>query len=247
MSPGDRDAAHSGRPSAVREGRARAVLVVEDDEDLRLVLGDNLEAEGYEVTLVRSAKEAREALGQTGFELVVLDLMLPDGDGYSICRELRKARRNERVLMLTARSLEDDVVNGFAAGADDYVLKPYRLRELLARVAALLRRPSNDAARRLAFAGYVLDLDARAVSDAQGRPVVLTRTEFDLLATLLEHSGVARSRDQLIDAAWGPDVMVDPRTVDNFVAALKKKLGWTADSAWRLVALRGVGYRFEVD
>ena len=247
MKPLDRDAAHASRASAARDGRARAILVVEDDEDLRLVLGDNLEAEGYEVTLARSAREAREALERTGFELVVLDLMLPDGDGYTICRELRKARRSERVLMLTARSLEDDVVNGFAVGADDYVLKPYRLRELLARVAALLRRPGDDAARRLGFAGFVLDLEARGLSDAQGRRVALTRTEFDLLVTLLEHSGVARSRDQLIDAAWGPDVMVDPRTVDNFVGALKKKLGWNAESAWRLVAVRGVGYRFEVD
>ncbi len=247
MSLGERDIGHSGRPSASRDGRVRAILVVEDDEDLRLVLGDNLEAEGYEVTLARSAKEAREALERGGFELVVLDLMLPDGDGYSICRELRKARRTERVLMLTARSLEDDVVNGFAAGADDYVLKPYRLRELLARVAALLRRPTDEGVRRLGFAGFILDLEARAVNDPQGRQVALTRTEFDLLVTLLEHSGVARSRDQLIDVAWGRDVMVDPRTVDNFVAALKKKLGWTAESTWRLVAVRGVGYRFEVD
>ncbi|MCC6624118.1 MAG: response regulator transcription factor [Deltaproteobacteria bacterium] len=226
------------------------VLVVEDDPNLRLVLVDNLEAEGHAVTSAKTLAEARRALELATYDLIVLDLMLPDGDGQVIAREARRAARPERILMLTARTLEDDVVRGFDAGADDYVVKPYRLRELLARVRALVgRRPIVDAPprRTATFAGFVLDLDARTLADPAGRPIALTKTELDLLATFVEHAGVVRTRDQLLDAAWGRDVMVDERTVDNFVLSLKRKLGWRADAGWRVVAVRGVGYRFEVD
>jgi len=223
------------------------VLAVEDDESLRVVLVDNLESEGYAVTAARSIAEARRALELASYDLVVLDLMLPDGDGYALARDLKKHKRPERILMLTARTLEDDVVRGFEAGADDYVVKPYRRRELLARVAALTRRKHATEKNALTFAGFTLDLDARTLRDAGGRDIVLTRTELDLLATFIAHKGVVRTRDQLLDAAWGQGVIVDERTVDNFVLALKKKLGWTREASWRFVAVRGVGYRFEVD
>jgi DNA-binding response OmpR family regulator len=227
------------------------VLVVEDDENLRLVLVDNLETEGYAVTATRTLAETRRALDAARYALVVLDLMLPDGDGTAIARELRAASRPERILMLTARTLEDDVVKGFDLGADDYVLKPYRLRELLARIRSLVRRgaPAIDAEthRVERFADFALDLDARTLTGSDERPIALTRTEFDLLATFIAHRGVVRTRDQLLDAAWGQDVMVDERTVDNFVASLKKKLAWTSDAPWRFVAVRGVGYRFDDD
>lgn len=242
-----------------------SILIVEDDEDLRFVLSDNLDAQGYRVTEASSLRAAKRELERATFALVILDLMLPDGDGYTLCRELRSKKREERVLMLTARSLEDDVVQGFEAGADDYVLKPYRLRELLARVKALIARRDHTAERRLRFAGFELDMEARTLATIEGgnptggsrtpaagsasseRIVALTRTEFDLLAALLKHRGVALARDQLIDAAWGPDVVVDPRTVDNFVASLRKKLDWTPEEPWRLVTVRGIGYRLEVD
>lgn len=227
------------------------VLVVEDDENLRLVLVDNLETEGYAVTAAETLAQTRRALEAARYDLIVLDLMLPDGDGTAIARELRAERRPERILMLTARTLEDDVVRGFDCGADDYVLKPYRLRELLARVRSLVRRAAPaidaDARRVLRFSGFALDLDARTLSDPSGETIALTRTEFDLLATFITHRGVVRTRDQLLDAAWGESVMVDERTVDNFVASLKKKLGWSRSAPWRFVAVRGVGYRFESD
>ncbi len=231
------------------------VLVVEDDENLRLVLVDNLVAEHYAVTAAKTAREARRAIELASYDLVVLDLMLPDGDGYTLAKELRAQGRSERILMLTARTLEDDVVRGFDTGADDYVVKPYRLRELLARIRALVRRaPPATTHRHERFADFVLDLDARTLSrdaspdDSPGpRPIALTRTELDLLATFVQHRGLVRTRDQLLDAAWGHDVMVDERTVDNFVAALKKKLAWSPTATWRIVAVRGVGYRFECD
>lgn len=223
-----------------------AILLVEDDETLRVALADNLEHEGYEVVTATRAREATERAASRPFELVILDLMLPDGDGYGVCRELRRRGDPARVLMLTARSLEDDFVKGFEAGADDYVAKPYRLRELLARVKALLRR-AGAAPETLAFAGFMLDSNARALADRAGRPIELTRTEFDLLALFVRNRNRALSRDAILDAVWGADVVVDTRTVDNFVLSLRRKLAWSEAATFRFKALRGVGYRMEID
>jgi DNA-binding response OmpR family regulator len=234
------------------------ILVVEDDEDLRVVLADNLEDEGYAVLAVATVAEAEAALGLTGgtaltvdtdqaVDLVLLDVMLPDGDGYNLCRRYRKAGGDAPVLMLTARRLEDDLVTGLEAGADDYLAKPYRLRELLARVKALLRRRGAATADiEPGFGAFHFDHKARLLVGVEG-PVALTRTEYDLMAWLAAHAGSAHSRDTLLDAVWGADVVVDPRTVDNFVMNLKRKLAWTAEANWRIAAVRGVGYRFEVD
>lgn len=224
------------------------ILVVEDDANLRLALQDNLEDEGHAVEAVGTVEAARAAWAAGGFDLVVLDLMLPDGDGYSLCRARREAGDATLVLMLTARTLEDDLVRGFESGADDYLAKPYRLRELLARVDALLRRAgARRAPAGLRLGGVAIDREARTVHDAAGAEVALTRTEFDLLVFLVEQAGVALSRDAILDAVWGEDVVVDPRTVDNFVSNLKKKLGWSPDAGWALHAVRGVGYRLELD
>ncbi len=222
--------------------RAR-ILLVEDEENLRIALQDNLEEVGYDVVSATSIGAARGLTNS--IDLVILDLMLPDGDGYTFCRWLRATGHPARVLMLTARTLEEDIVRGFEAGADDYVAKPYRLRELLARVAALVRRgvaPSES----VSFAGFTLDTTARAVRGNSGI-LELTRTEFDLLACFLRNRDRALTRDQILDAVWGADVVVDTRTVDNFVASLKKKLGWTETSSFRFRAIRGVGYRMEID
>ncbi|MCB9545410.1 MAG: response regulator transcription factor [Myxococcales bacterium] len=221
------------------------MLVVEDDENLRLALVDNLEDEGHQVREAATVAEAEAALAGGAVDLIILDIMLPDGDGYSLCRRYRAGGGAAMVLMLTARSLEEDVVRGFDVGADDYLAKPYRLRELLARVAALLRRAGGRPAG--GFGGVRLDRTARVVHDAEGREVVLTRTEFDLLLHFDDHRGQALTRNAILDAVWGEDVVVDERTVDNFVSNLKKKLGWTPDARWRIGTVRGVGYRFEVD
>jgi two-component system, OmpR family, response regulator len=215
-----------------------AVLLVEDDENLRVTLADNLEEQGYLVTPVGTFKGAQEALKKNKVDLVVLDLMLPDGDGYQLCRQIRSERLPVRVLMLTARSLEEDLVRGFDAGADDYLAKPYRLRELLARIAALLRR--GEVKRSLhRFGGYTLDEAARTVEGPKG-PVPLTRKEFDVLLMLLERKGEVLSRDDILDRVWGADVVVDVHTVDNFVSSLKKKL---KGDGFELKTVRGVGFR----
>jgi DNA-binding response OmpR family regulator len=217
------------------------VLVVEDDSSLRLALTDNLEDEGYAVIAAATLAAARTALGKQSFDVVVLDLMLPDGDGYSLCRELRKAGNAARVLMLTARTLEDDLVKGFEAGADDYLAKPYRLRELLARVAALSRRAAvAPAATTHSLGKYTVDETRRTVSGPSG-DVELTRKEFDLLVCLLRAGDAVVKRDDILDAVWG-DVVVDTHTVDNFVSSLKKKLK-AESSGFELKTVRGVGFR----
>lgn len=223
-----------------------AILIVEDDENLRLALADNLEGEGFRVEVAETGVSARAALERESFDLIVLDIMLPDTDGYTLCRGLRENGNTVPVLMLTARTLEEDLVRGFEAGADDYVAKPYRLAELLARVRALLRRGAPKTST-LGFADFSLDLDGRKLTRGTGELVELTRKEFDLLAYLLENRDRALPRQQILDAIWGEDVIVDARTIDNFVSSLKKKLGWSADAGYRIETVRGVGYRFEVD
>lgn len=248
--PGPEAPRPPGPEAAAKDPQRPLVLVVEDDENLRITLADNLEDEGYRVRAVDRGRAALEAVEHEHPDLVVLDIMLPDVDGYAVCRSLRQRGLVSKVLMLTARTLEDDVVQGFDAGADDYLAKPYRLRELLARVRALLRR---GAARPAAagggsvLPGFAIDREARTVTGAGGRAIDLTRTEFDLLVFLVDNRGKALSRDVILERVWGDDVVVDPRTVDNFVSSLKRKLGWVQGCGYAIRAVRGVGYRLELD
>lgn len=228
------------------------ILVVEDDENLRLPLVDNLEDEGFAVEQASTGEAAVELVRRQTFDVIVLDIMLPGMSGYEVCKMLRNEGSTAGVLMLTARSLEDDVVTGFDAGADDYLTKPYRLRELLARVRALLRRRGPSSGELPKPAETIIDLDgiqidssARTVVDPAGNPVELTRTEFDLLVFMVSHRGEALAREVILDKVWG-NVRVDPRTVDNFVSNLKKKLGWTKDRKFAFKAVRGVGYRLVI-
>jgi DNA-binding response OmpR family regulator len=216
-----------------------SVLLVEDDKNLREALAETLTDEGYAVVTAKTLAEARAQLTRSSPDVLVLDLMLPDGDGSTLCRELKQGGAATRVLMLTARSLEDDVVKGFGDGADDYVAKPYRLKELLARIAALARRASTPRAPGVHRLGaFTVDEASRVVRGPDGE-VALTRKEFDLLVCLLTADGAVVSRDALLDQVWG-DVVVDVHTVDNFVSSLKKKL---KGDGFELKTVRGVGFR----
>lgn len=225
---------------------AASVLIVEDDANLRLTLQDNLQEQGYDVRVAASVAEGWSALEAKPADVVVLDLMLPDGDGYAFCKRLREKRLPSRVLMLTARSLEEDLVRGFDAGADDYLAKPYRLRELYARIAALVRRGPAEApaaAAKHSFGPFSVDIDARTVCGPSG-VIELTRKEFDLLVMLVTSGGRVLSRDEILDRVWG-DVVVDLHTVDNFVSSLKKKLSVKKGSpGFELKTVRGVGFRW---
>ncbi len=226
------------------------ILIIEDDENLRVALADNLQAAGYEVLVAASGMDARIEMQRGPVDLVVLDLMLPDTDGYSLCRELRDAQTDARILMLTARSLDEDVVRGFDAGADDYVTKPYRLALLLARVRALLRRGAPGSPKkpdtRFRLGEFVLDSESRIVTRTGGGVVDLTRKEFELLRYFLLNAGRALGRQQILDDVWGADLVVDERTIDNFVSSTKKKLGYKPGCGFRIVTVRGIGYRFEL-
>ena len=230
-----------------------AVLVIEDEANLRTALRDNLVDEGYAVRLAADGTEARRELAAAPVDLVILDLMLPDANGYDLAREIRAAKNPAMILMLTARTLEEDIVRGFDAGADDYVPKPYRLAELLARVKALVRRGQSlkgtaaPAAAGSTFVGFRLDRTARTLAGADGVLIELTKTEFDLLGYLLDNRDRALSRTEILDSVWGADVVVDGRTIDNFVSNLKKKLHWSPSSGFHIRTLRGIGYRFELD
>ncbi|MBL4686896.1 MAG: response regulator transcription factor [Nannocystaceae bacterium] len=225
------------------------ILVVEDDDNLRLPLTDVLEEEGFVVDAAATGEEGLTLAAKRPPDVVILDIMLPGIDGYAVCKQLRATGCSAGILMLTARTLEDDVVRGFDAGADDYLAKPYRLRELLARVGSLLRRHAGTTASdpTLKLGRWTVNREARTVSDASGHEVEMTRTEFDLLVFLADRPGKALPRTHILERVWGQDIAVDPRTVDNFVSSLKRKLAWTKGCGFSIRAVRGVGYRFERD
>lgn len=225
------------------------VLIVEDDEALITLLSYNLEAEGYSVHVARTGEEARIALDEDPFDLMILDWMLPHGaSGIEICRQVRAKPETKGlpVIMLTARGEESDRIRGLTTGADDYVVKPFSVAELSARVEALLRRSAPERiANEIQVGGVRLDRNAHRVT-RNGREVRLGPTEYRLLEVFLESAGRVLSRPQLLDAVWGRDGEIDERTVDVHVGRLRKALirGNEADP---IRTVRGAGYVLEKD
>jgi DNA-binding response OmpR family regulator len=223
------------------------ILVAEDERDLNNLVRRHLEDEGHRVLQAFDGPSALLAVQQQRPDLVVLDWLLPRLDGLEVCRRVRR-HSIVPILMLTARSEEVDRVLGLEVGADDYLTKPFSLRELLARVRALLRRIELDreasadvgATSALAAGPLRVDLAAHVVS-VDGRAVDLTPKEFDLLALLVRHPGRAFARDYLLDKVWGYDAGGSDRTVDTHVLRLRKKLGPVGD---RIETVWGLGYRF---
>ena len=228
-----------GRPS-------RRVLIVEDEADIALSLKHNLERDGpYEVTTVGDGADALRAVASAPPDLVLLDLNLPGMDGIEVCRRLRRDPRTAAipVIMLTARATERDKVAGLDFGADDYVTKPFSIREILARVRAVMRRVERPEAENevLEDGGIRLDLSARRCL-VRGVDVVMTRKEFDLLADLIRNRGRVLTRERLLERVWGYQYPGETRTVDVHVRRLRKKLG--AEEGDRIETLVGVGYRW---
>jgi two-component system, OmpR family, phosphate regulon response regulator PhoB len=222
------------------------VLIVEDEEPLTLLLRYNLEAEGYEVDSVGRGDEADIRLREQIPDLVVLDWMLPGLSGIELCRRIRARRETERlpVIMLTARGEEGDRVRGLATGADDYIVKPFSVPELLARVRALLRRAKPAHIANLLVAGDIeLDRETHRVR-RDGRELHLGPTEFKLLEFLMQSPGRVFSREQLLDGVWGHDVYIDERTVDVHVGRLRKAINW-ARKPDPIRTVRGSGYSFD--
>jgi two-component system, OmpR family, phosphate regulon response regulator PhoB len=222
------------------------VLVVEDEESLALMLRYNLEAEGYVVEVVHRGDEAEVAIAEGPPNLIVLDWMLPGLSGLELCRRLRTGKdyRNIPIVLLTARSEESDRIRGLTTGADDYVLKPFSLPELMARVRAILRRTNPERMASVLSAGDIeLNRDSHRVT-RNGRQVHLGPTEFKLLEFLMQSPGRVFSRAQLLDGVWGQNVYVDERTVDVHVGRLRKALlrGKECDP---IRTVRGAGYAME--
>ncbi|RIA47526.1 phosphate regulon transcriptional regulator PhoB [Dichotomicrobium thermohalophilum] len=221
------------------------VLVVEDEEPLAMLLRYNLEAEGFNVTVVSRGEDAEVSVEEDTPDLIVLDWMLPGLSGLELCRRLRTGRegRNIPIIMLTARGEETDRIRGLTTGADDYVVKPFSLPELLARVRAILRRTSPSRLQdTLEVGDIVMDRDAHRVFRG-GRELRIGPTEYRLLEFMMESPGRVFTRTQLLDGVWGRDVFVDERTVDVHIGRLRKALNRGRDQD-PIRTVRGAGYAF---
>jgi DNA-binding response OmpR family regulator len=220
------------------------VLVVDDERKIRELVGSYLERQGYQVTLSENGESALNSMIELRPSLVVLDLVLPDIPGEEVARAVRRVS-DVPIVMLTAKSSEHDRVAGLELGADDYLVKPFSVRELAARVAAVLRRARAVHPERLSFDGgrLVLERGARTVT-VGGDMIELTRSESELLFALVDHSGQSLTRDQLITLARGFDAEPDERTVDTHVKNLRRKLGDDPRHPSYLLTEIGVGYRF---
>jgi DNA-binding response OmpR family regulator len=226
----------------------RTVLVVEDDDTLQAALEYNLTRAGYEVLQATHGEMALEMARQRCPSVVILDVMLPTLDGLEVCRIIRQEMTTP-ILILTARGQEIDKVSGLELGADDYMTKPFSIRELLARVRALIRRTDMDTAPRgqmkvLSIGGLTINLEART-AQIDGKPVELKPKEYDLLVFMAGHPGRAYNRNQLLDQVWGLNYFGDSRTVDVHIRWLREKIETEPGSPRRIITVRGTGYRFE--
>jgi len=225
------------------------VLVVEDEDSFIEALTVGLSREGFRVRVARDGSEALDMFDAVQPDLVLLDVMLPKVSGIDVCREIRK-RSKVPIIMVTAKSAEIDTVVGLEVGADDYVTKPYRLRELVARIRAVLPRtphefaivPSGDAT----LLGDVMLAPERHEVSVRGNSVRLPLKEFELLALLLENAGRVLTRDTLIDRVWGSDYVGDTKTLDVHIKRLRAKVEPEPSTPTRIVTIRGYGYKYEV-
>jgi two-component system alkaline phosphatase synthesis response regulator PhoP len=221
------------------------ILVVEDEPGIALGLEDDLTIEGYDVEVARDGITAARRARDGGFDLILLDVMLPGKDGLDVCRELRRAGLKTPILMLTAKAREAEKVLGLEIGADDYVTKPFGTRELRARIKALLRRASGETEPEPCRFGQVEVDFSRGELRLAGKPVELTPIEFKLLDVFIRERGRVLSRDQLIAATWGPHTFTSSRIVDNHIANLRRKIGDDPAEPRFLRNVRGLGYRFD--
>jgi DNA-binding response OmpR family regulator len=221
------------------------ILVVEDDPAILRGLSDNLRLESYEVVTAADGEAGYRSAHEAHPDLIVLDLMLPRLSGYELCRKLRGERLATPILMLTARGEEADRVLGLDLGADDYVTKPFSVRELLARIRALLRRahPSSALPDEVRFGGVEVDFRSYEAKKG-GAPVDLTPKEFQLLRLLVARGGAVVTREELLGEVWGYDTLPNTRTVDNHVASLRAKLEPDRPATPHIQTVHGVGYKF---
>ncbi len=229
------------------------ILLVEDEEVVRSGLRDNLECEGYEVLACSDGLQGLDRAREERPDLIILDVMMPGMDGLEVCRQLRADGMHIPIIMLTAKCAEVDKVVGLEIGADDYLTKPFGMRELFARVKALLRRSSRkseqpseteeEALSRLSFSDVIVDFESYRAQRA-GSDIVLSAKEFELLRCLSSKPDIPFTRDQLLDHVWGYNNYPTTRTVDNFIARLRQKVEPIPDTPRHILTVHGVGYKF---
>lgn len=216
------------------------ILIVDDEDKIRDIIKKYAAFDGYEVDEASGGLEAVSKCREREYDIIILDIMMPDLDGFSVCREIRK-KSNVPIIMLSARGEEYDKIHGFEVGIDDYVVKPFSPKELMLRVAAVLKRTSAPATESLEIGGIKIDFSARIVY-VDGSKIDLTPKEYDLLFYFAKNKGIALTREKLISNVWGYDFYGDDRTLDTHIKLLRKNLGPYNNY---IVTLRGVGYRFE--
>jgi DNA-binding response OmpR family regulator len=220
------------------------ILIVEDEPDIALGIELDLREEGYEVEVVRDGEEASRIGRQPGWDLVLLDVMLPRKDGFDVCRDLRRAKVRTPILMLTAKAQEAEKIMGLDLGADDYVTKPFSPRELRARIRALLRRTAPEEPGVECFGNCEVDF-GRAELRRAGRTLDLTRLELNMLRLFLRNRGRVLARGRVIDEVWGSGVFVTDRVVDTHIVKLRRKIEPDPAAPRHIVSVRGLGYRFD--
>ncbi|HAM62846.1 MAG: DNA-binding response regulator [Firmicutes bacterium GWF2_51_9] len=217
------------------------ILIVDDEVKIREVVREYAEVSGYDVKEAKDGREALELVEREDFDVIVLDIMMPYLDGFSACRQIKKIK-NIPIIMLSARQEEFDKLFGFELGVDDYVVKPFSPKELMARIKVVIDRHTGKENQTMAFNGLNIDVDARNVF-INGEKVNLTPKEFDLLLFLVRNKNTALSRDVLLDKVWNYNYFGDDRTVDTHIKMLRHNLGEYRDY---IVTVRGTGYKFEV-
>jgi DNA-binding response OmpR family regulator len=231
-----------------RQKRHSRILLVEDEVNIARPLQFNLEQEGYEVRSTPSGRQALALFDHERFDLIILDLMLEEMDGFEVARQIRQQDQRLPILMLTARSAAEDRVHGFELGADDYIIKPFHLRELLLRVDRMIERTTwfageEQPSRSVTIGDYNVDLDRLSGEGPRG-PLQLTALEADLLRALTSQPNRVLSRGELLKKVWGYDSSVETRTVDNFIVRLRKHFEDEPDQPRHFISLRGKGYMY---
>jgi two-component system alkaline phosphatase synthesis response regulator PhoP len=230
---------------------SKHIVLIEDEEHLHETLKLNLELEGYAVSSAFNGREAIQLLHQVAADLVILDIMLPEVDGFSIIEHLRLNNNQVPILVLSAKNTSENKVQGLKLGADDYLTKPFNLEELLLRVGKLLQKNVPQSAnvsnlQEYSFAGHTIHFDSLEVKLASGETIQLTKTEGLLLKLLIENKNTVVSREKILQSVWGYQVFPNTRTIDNFIANFRKHFEKDSRNPEYFISIRGVGYKFKI-
>jgi len=224
------------------------ILLVEDEENLLDIIKLNLELEGYSVGLAKNGKSALENFEQEKFDLIILDVMLPELNGFDVCRKIRLLNKNIPILFLTAKNTSEDRINGLKIGADDYLSKPFNLEELLLRVHNLIKRNSNNNETKelefYKFGGNSVNFLSYEMSNSKGQKNILSKRETELLKLLIEKKNQVVSRDEILEKIWGENVFPTSRTIDNYILNFRKYFETNNKETQYFQSIRGVGYKF---